>query len=730
MNLCAQANGIVNIYTAVTGFNCDSSDLYVEQTAGFNADDLVLIIQMQGAEINLNNNADFGTILHVGFAGNYCFNRLESIGTGQVRLRYHLTHPFDVNGKVQLIRVPEYGNVTANGLTCKPWDGKTGGVLVIDVSDTLFLQSEINVSGKGFRGGKHNDTNNAGDNETNYFYPFNPELSSQKGEGIAIIQNNHSFGMGKAANGGGGGNAHNAGGGGGGNAGAGGNGGLEYFNTPSQQPTPNTKGLAGLNVFTQLTDRIIMGGGGGAGHENDNQSVSGGNGGGIIFINAYTIVTNSNKIKSNGGDVLSPGTNRNDGQGGGGAGGTIVLYADQLAGDLAVEAKGGRGGDCLFYVNSQIIGPGGGGGGGKLMVNKSFPNLLPVLSGGINGLANQNKSNEAEPGRDGSLIIDPISWCFDIVPNTLDIYYSLCFGDSIIINGKVYSEEQSFQDTIQSAFGCDTIALIHIQFADFVPITETISFCPGSTVNLNGISYTNPGVVTGISGSQTGCDTIRTTYLEWSERPIIYQNIKICRGESIIIGGISYSEEAVVLDTIFSNDEGCDTIRVTSLIVDVAQPFLPADTVICYEDEILLNSPFSQTYWNGTGPFETYVAREPGLVVAHATSDEGCLWTDSILIKTCCSDRNVYVPNIFSPNQDGVNDEFCLYSIDACSDIVFQVYDRWGELIFESQNPQECWDGNFRDRSMENGVYIWVAWIYSDKSNSTEVLKGSVTLIR
>nr|MBP6825646.1 hypothetical protein [Saprospiraceae bacterium] len=417
-------SGIINKYTPVTAFGCDSSRLTVGTVTGFLPGDKVLLIQMKGASASLANNSTFGDILSAGNAGNYEFNRIESVSgaTNEIRLQYKITRSYNIGGRIQLVRVPEYDNVTANSLTCPPWDGITGGILVLDVANTLSLQGNIDVSNRGFRGGTLVDSDNPSAHETGIFYAPDPDLAAEKGEGIAEIPANQSFGRGKSTLGGGGGNAHNAGGGGGGNAGSGGNGGLEYYNTPSS-PTPGTNGLAGLNIFNVNAQRVVLGGGGGAGHSNDGQGTSGGRGGGIVILTAGTVQGNGFKILANGENVLSPGDNRNDGQGGGGAGGTVLFSAGQVTGDLPIELKGGRGGDCLFFVNSQIIGPGGGGGGGKLALSQLFPNVMLSLNGGQNGIANQNLTNDAQPGQPGSVLF-PLSLVVDTIPvsnNILDL---------------------------------------------------------------------------------------------------------------------------------------------------------------------------------------------------------------------------------------------------------------------------------------------------------------------
>lgn len=126
---------------------------------------------MQGAVVNLSNTNVFGSILNTGNAGNCELNRVKSISGNQISLLYRLEKDYDVNGKVQLVRVPEYGNITANGLTCKPWDGTTGGVLIVEASGTLTLQAGADVTGRGFRGGKMVNANGGASHETQYYYP-------------------------------------------------------------------------------------------------------------------------------------------------------------------------------------------------------------------------------------------------------------------------------------------------------------------------------------------------------------------------------------------------------------------------------------------------------------------------------------------------------------------------------------------------------------------------------
>lgn len=729
----AQQNlsGILNRYTPVLQFICDSSVLIVGSASEFEIADKVLIIQMQGATISLNSDATFGNITNLGTCGNYEFNRIKSISNDHIYLQNKLTRPYDVEGKVQLVKVPEYSDaIVTNQVLGQPWNGNTGGIIALEVSGTLSLLSDINANDLGFRGGAVVDVNVSFYHETLYFYTNDFERSAAKGEGISIMSSDFNCGRGKVANGGGGGNAHNAGGGGGGNAGAGGDGGLEYYNTPGS-PSLNTNGVGGLEILNQANHQVILGGGGGGGHTNDQVGTSGGNGGGMIFLRANTIIANGNTLKANGNspDIITQ--NRNDGQGGGGAGGTILLDANEINGALFVEANGGNGADCIFHVFSQIIGPGGGGGGGKIITTSILPNTNLMVSGGLNGTANQGITNNAAPGKNGLILVE--NWWPEsniLAGPTRTQSFTFCAGESVIINGQPYNQSGTILDTIPGTEGCDTIIIYDLHQTPFYPKNETIYLCYGDTLTLNNNLISEPATITDTILAGIGCDTLLTTKIEWFAQPMIDREIVLCEGTSIEIGGIRYDSEGIVTDTIRMPGEGCDSVRITQIKIENPPQFLPPDTVICLGDRLVFTSPYANTRWNGTFVGERFDVLESGPVYVFAFSENGCPLRDTLLVATCCSRQNVYVPNIFSPNDDGANDLFCINTIDRCRDFTLRIYDRWGSLLFVSKDADQCWDGRHQGKSMPSGVYTWFLEFYSDQFKRQDILKGSVTILR
>ncbi len=112
----------------------------------------------------------------------------------------------------------------------------------------------------------------------------------------------------------------------------------------------------------------------------------------------------------------------------------------------------------------------------------------------------------------------------------------------------------------------------------------------------------------------------------------------------------------------------------------------------------------------------------------------GCAALDSLLI-TVSPDRPVYIPNAFTPNGDGFNDYFTLFSGPAAEEIrSLRIFDRWGELIYEGEsiplNEESAgWDGTFRGQKLDSGVFVYLAEVAFIDGQIIQY-SGDVSLLR
>jgi gliding motility-associated-like protein len=106
-------------------------------------------------------------------------------------------------------------------------------------------------------------------------------------------------------------------------------------------------------------------------------------------------------------------------------------------------------------------------------------------------------------------------------------------------------------------------------------------------------------------------------------------------------------------------------------------------------------------------------------------SSEACV----DVIVSCDAKMNYSVPNAFSPNGDGKNDEFCLQGWSVCPSVFnIMIFDRWGEKVFESTDPDFCWDGIYKGRKLVADVFVYV--VRSETGSKVVNKKGNITLIR
>jgi PKD repeat protein len=472
-------SGIVNTYTVVTEVKYCESTVGVNSTLGFAPDDFVIIMQMQGATIQNDDNSSFGDIDDLSNAGLFEKAEIQSVSGTEITFKNLLVNEYDVNGSVQLISLPQYENATVdNPLTGFTWDGFTGGVVAIEVENTLTLNADIVATGIGFRGGALNQVSsdcNFLTNANDYFYNSNNWRGAPKGEGVAKFINGKEHGRGAQANGGGGGNDHNTGGGGGANFTNGGQGG-EQDSPGTFGCSGNHPGVGGKGVVLPET-RVFLGGGGGGGHvDNNNVGSAGGNGGGIIIVIANSVMAGSNKLVANG---LTPTLSGGDGAGGGGAGGSIFLLAQNILGVVAIEANGGDGGDTVNPAD-RCFGPGGGGSGGRIWTSTA-PGSTAVM-GGVAGVNSTNSSecsglsNGATDGEGGSLgsISGIVEGDEEVVatmiltqPNSAFI----CTGDDYQISTEIAGNDLIFQWQMDAGSG-------------FVDIQNGLNFSGVNTANL------------------------------------------------------------------------------------------------------------------------------------------------------------------------------------------------------------------------------------------------------
>lgn len=323
-----------------------------------------------------------------------------------------------------------------------------------------------------------------------------------------------------------------------------------------------------------------------------------------------------------------------------------------------------------------------------------------------------------------------------------------CEGESIQYNGQSLLAGSVTDITLAAANGCDSVVTVTVDVLEATSDMVTLQGCQGETLMYNG-TVIAPGTSMDFTLSNAvGCDSIITvTALDPIPFVETEESIEVCEGESTVIFGQVISEPGVYDET-YTSINGCDSIhRITlNIATDVAlafdnnisiglgesvqlQPIVPAGSNLTYnwtEDPSL-------SCFDCPNPVASPLLSTTYFLTI--TNDLGCNANSDVLV-IVKKERDLYVPNSFSPNGDGVNDLFMIFSgSDIVSNIrQFNVFSRWGEPVFSSTNflpndPTFGWDGLFRGNEVDAGVFAYMIEVeFID--GVTRILKGDVTIIR
>ncbi len=317
-----------------------------------------------------------------------------------------------------------------------------------------------------------------------------------------------------------------------------------------------------------------------------------------------------------------------------------------------------------------------------------------------------------------------------------------------------------------------------LQFYDssqVAPFSWLWNFDDGTTSSLqNPIhTYTEPGIYNAqlIVKNIYGCADTSEVQFDNSISLSVSKDTLICEGGGVRLlasGGIGYSwlpvsglndpsiadptasPSATTTYTVHIQHQNAlgDTcfadLTTTVNVIDISSIFLDAtvdkDTVVKGESTILhaITNPGLNVQWvpsagvSNPTAFDTQVTpSETTTYTVTITGSSGCSKSDTVtiyIVPNECEDENVFVPNTFTPNGDGQNDILYARSNNLTT-FYFAVYNRWGELVFETSDLSKGWDGIYKGMKADPAVFAW--YVKGKCFNGKEFFKkGNVTLIR
>ena len=283
----------------------------------------------------------------------------------------------------------------------------------------------------------------------------------------------------------------------------------------------------------------------------------------------------------------------------------------------------------------------------------------------------------------------------------------------------------------------DTIFTMSLACDSVYTITNTYLVTPVS--NITTICTNDPsqaGADTTIVYSVGACDSI------YNITNALYQNIQnislpdeeICEGELVDVFGQNQNTEGTYTNTLTST-LGCDSvIQSIDLIVNsLPDIYLGNDETVNLGNSITLTAEGGDTYvWN-TGEINQVISITPTETSTYfvtGTDVNGCENYDTIVVSIIIEEVELMIPTGFTPNGDELNDIFRIVNEEYFKDISLQVYNRWGELIFQSTETVTGWDGTYKTINQEMDVYIYYIDVTEKATDKQISISGTISLIR
>ncbi|RMG92182.1 MAG: PKD domain-containing protein, partial [Chloroflexi bacterium] len=275
------------------------------------------------------------------------------------------------------------------------------------------------------------------------------------------------------------------------------------------------------------------------------------------------------------------------------------------------------------------------------------------------------------------------------------------------------SDSTAYIVTVSDIPGCarsDTV-WVFVQKPVHAPATLDTSLCFGDSLHL------------GISASHA-------LYYQWlPDDGIIFSDNS---GNATI--SLTNSQTYILA---VSNDCFSDTTAVTVDVLPLPAADAGEDRTIYRDETTLLNATGGiQYHWrpeeNLENPYDAQTLASPFSTTTYTVEvadANGCHDFDTVVVHVIALDL-ILVPSAFSPNHDGHNDIFrIIRTLNIEKLITFEVYNRWGEKVFETDDPARGWDGTYREEPQEVGTYVYVIKAINRDNELIEV-SGNVTLVR
>jgi gliding motility-associated-like protein len=185
-----------------------------------------------------------------------------------------------------------------------------------------------------------------------------------------------------------------------------------------------------------------------------------------------------------------------------------------------------------------------------------------------------------------------------------------------------------------------------------------------------------------------------------------------------------YSIQALYVNNCISKD----TVQLRKYLF--VYPKLGNDTALCSNTVYQLTpGNYAQYNWSTAATSSTISVAAAGMYWVRITDLNGCSGADTIIIQKQNCINAIYFPTAFTPDNNGRNDVFKPVIYGQVQLLSFEVYNRWGQRVFQTVSPEKGWDGKLNGQPQDGNIFVWVCK-YQLMGKPVQFEKGTFILIR
>lgn len=354
------------------------------------------------------------------------------------------------------------------------------------------------------------------------------------------------------------------------------------------------------------------------------------------------------------------------------------------------------------------------------------------------------------------------------LPATSELTIETCTGVDAVFDGTILTPGSTTDFHFNTPTGCDSVVTVTVTEVDAFSLSVELSACEGEMATFDNVQLAIGDTQEFAYVSVAGCDSIvnvsvtqspeiqfdlTTTDACWNSASGGLEIVNLAGGVppySLSVDGIDFTTVTLFenlnggeYEVMVQDDAGCiATQMVTIPEIETFTATAQNRTLECGQESINLDVSIT----NNPSDELSYSWQDGSISPEFTATEAGTYWVDianacetqrheiTVLQAAETTEKLFVIPTAFSPNEDGIND--CFRPVPTQEGTMlsysFQVYNRWGQLLFDSSDPSDCWEGYVGNRPTEVGVYVWYYMGTVEKCGEVRDIyeKGNVTLLR